>query len=78
MSNQQKRQTLDTIEQADLLLISMKGQMDMAQERAERSTQPIEFNDVLHMAIIMKTLIDSVRACLDEAAQCIVQATETA
>ena len=76
MSNQQKRQTLDTIEQADLLLVSMKGQMDMAQERAERSTQPIEFNDGLHMAIIMKTLIDSVRACLDEAAQKIMQASE--
>ena len=76
MSNQQKRQTLDTIEQADLLLVSMKGQMDMAQERAERSTQPIQFNDGLHMAIIMKTLIDSVRGCLDEAAQKIMQAAE--
>lgn len=77
MSNQQKRQTLDTIEQADLLLVSMKGQMEIAQERAERSSQPIEYNDGLHLAIMMKTLIDSVRACLDEAAQKIMQAAET-
>ena len=76
MSNQQKRQTLDIIEKADMLLISMKGQMNHAAERAEKSNQPLEYNDELHLAIVMQTLIDSVRACLDEAAQKIMQAAE--
>lgn len=74
MSNQQKRHTLDIIEKADMLLISMKGQMNMVAERAEKSSQPLEYNDELHLAIVMQTLIDSVRACLDDAAQAVTQA----
>lgn len=76
MSTSEKRRTLDTIEQADLLLLCMKGQMDMAQERAEKSGQPPEYNDGLHMAVIMKTMIDSVRAALDEAVQLIDKAAQ--
>lgn len=76
MSTRQKRETLDMIEQADLLLISMKGQMQIAQERAEGSSQPVEYNDELHLAVMMKAMIDSVRAVLDDAAQHIAQAVE--
>lgn len=76
MSTSEKRRTLDTIEQADLLLLCMKGQMDMAQERAEKNGQPAEWNDALHMAVVMKTMIDSVRATLDEAAQMIDKAAQ--
>ena len=76
MSTSEKRRTLDTIEQADLLLLCMKGQMDMAQERAEKNGLPAEWNDALHMAIVMKTMIDSVRATLDEAAQMIDKAAQ--
>ena len=76
MSKAEKRHTLDIIEQADLLLVSMRGQMDMAQERAEKSGQPPEYNDGLHMAVIMKTMIDSVRAALDEAVQLIDKAAQ--
>ena len=74
MSTSEKRRTLDTIEQADLLLLCMKGQMDMAQERAEKNGLPVEWNDALHMAVVMKTMIDSVRACLDEAAASVTSA----
>ena len=76
MSNSEKRHALDTIEKADLLLVSMRGQMDMAQERAEKNGLPAEWNDALHMAIVMKTMIDSVRATLDEAAQMIDKAAQ--
>lgn len=74
MSKAEKRHTLDIIEQADLLLVSMRGQMDMAQERAEKNGLPVEWNDALHMAVVMKTMIDSVRACLDEAASSVTSA----
>ena len=74
MSKAEKRHTLDIIEQADLLLVSMRGQMDMAQERAEKNGLPVEWNDALHMAVVMKTMIDSVRACLDEAAPSVTSA----
>lgn len=76
MSKSDKRRALDIIEQADLQLVSMRGQMDMVQERAEKSGQPLEYNDGLHTAVIMKTMIDSVRAYLDEAAQQISLAEE--
>ena len=74
MSKAEKRHTLDIIEQADLLLVSMRGQMDMAQEHAEKNGLPVEWNDALHMAVVMKTMIDSVRACLDEAAASVTSA----
>lgn len=76
MSTRQKREILDIVEQADLLLISMKGQMQIAQERAEKRSDPLEYNDELHLAVMMKTMIDSVRAILDDAAHHVTQAAE--
>lgn len=76
MSTAEKRRILDTLEKADLQLVSMRGQMDMAQERAEKNSQQTEYNDSLHMAVIMKIMIDSVRACLDESAQMLSQSAQ--
>lgn len=72
MSNQKKQRAISAIEQADLLLMSMKGQMQIARDYAERNGGQPEFNDGLHMAIVMQTMIDSVRAILDDAAQIVM------
>lgn len=69
MSRQEKQDIIDAIGKADLLLISMKGQMDIVQDYAERTGGVQEYNDRLHIAIMMKTMIDGVRAALDDAAQ---------
>lgn len=74
MSTRETRQTLDMIEKADMLLVSMKGQMQIAQERAEQASGPVEYNEGLHLAIVMQTMIDSVRSVLDDTAQHIAQA----
>jgi len=47
----------------------MKGQMQIARDYAERNGGDPEYNDGLHTAIVMQTMIDSVRAILDDAAQ---------
>lgn len=77
MNSPKMQSAISAIEQADLLLMSMKGQMQIARDYAERNGGQPEFNDGLHIAIIMQTMIDSVRAILDDAAQ-IVLADATA
>lgn len=61
--------TIDAIDRADQLLQGMKGQLNMVQAYAEQSGTPLEFNDTWQVAIVMKTLIDDVRAQLDDAVQ---------
>lgn len=77
MNSPKMQSAISAIEQADLLLMSMKGQMQIARDYAERNGGQPEFNDGLHIAIVMQTMIDSVRAILDDAAQ-IVLADATA
>ena len=76
MKNRTKRRALDALERADLLLMSMGGQMDMLRERSEHNGQPAEYNDLLHVSVCMKTMIDSVRAALDDCVQHVTTAEE--
>lgn len=76
MSDSRRRSVISAIEEADLLLMSMKGQMQIARDYAERNGGDPEYNDGLHTAIVMQTMIDSVRAILDDAAQ--IVATDAA
>ena len=69
MNDSGRRSVISAIEEADLLLMSMKGQMQIARDYAERNGGDPEYNDGLHTAIVMQTMIDSVRAILDAAAQ---------
>jgi len=69
MNDSGRRSVISAIEEADLLLMSMKGQMQIARDYAERNGGDPEYNDGLHTAIVMQTMIDSVRAILDDAAQ---------
>lgn len=63
------QEIIDAIDQTDNLLQGMRGQLNMVQECAEHSGAPLEFNDTWQVAIVMKTLIDDVRAQLDEVAE---------